>query len=71
MDRVIQNSTRDYGICMPPCEPQFALNILIEHFLGDGWCISMPVSQEQVNTEAVYEILSRYTNTKIDRKSFK
>ena len=52
-------SNKDYGLCPPPIEAQEALNILIEHFLGEDWYVVMPVSTEQVNAEAVYEILRK------------
>lgn len=48
------------NIFAPPLEPQIALNILIEHFLGKDWYTPNPIGAKQVNTEAVYEILSRY-----------
>lgn len=50
----------DYGICPPPTPPQEAVGILIEHFLGKDWYSTMPMSQEQINTQAVCEILDEY-----------
>lgn len=34
--------------------------IMIAYFLGNGWYIADPLLQEQVNTEAAYEIIKRY-----------
>lgn len=48
------------NIFVPPLEPQIALNILIEHFLGKDWYTPNPIGVKQVNAEAVYEILGRY-----------
>lgn len=50
----------DYGMCPPPTEAQFGLDILIRHFLGDDWCVTLPLGVKQVNTEAICEILERY-----------
>lgn len=52
------------NIFAPPLEPQIALNILIEHFLGKDWYTPNPVGVKQVNTEAVYEILNKYPKKK-------
>jgi len=52
-----ENSDKDYGLCCPPTEAQEAVNILIKHFLGEDWFVSFPMCAEQVNSEAVYEIL--------------
>jgi len=52
-------SDKDYGLCTPPTDAQEGLDILIEHFLGDDWYVTMPMSQTQVNTEAIYEILEQ------------
>ena len=50
---------KDYGIFAPPMKAQVALNELCRYFLGDDWYTANPVSQEQVNTEIVYEIECR------------
>ena len=47
----------DYGICPAPTKAQEALNALMEHFLGEDWYVTLPLSQEQANTEIVYAIL--------------
>ena len=64
LQATIKNSDFDYGICPPPIDAQKGLDILIEHFLGEDWYTALPLSQKQVNTEAVYEILKRYPNKK-------
>lgn len=51
---------RDYGLCVPPTTAQDGLNVLIKHFLGDDWYVTMPYGSGQVNTEAIYDILSQY-----------
>ena len=47
---------KDYGMCNPPMKAQVALNELCDYFLGKDWYSSMPVCNEQLNTEIVYEI---------------
>lgn len=54
----------NYGLCAPPMDAQVALNELCRFFLGEDWYTVMPVHQEQVNTEIVYEIESRYRKVK-------
>lgn len=61
---VYENSNFQYDICPPPIDAQCGLNILIEHFLGQNWYTIMPLSQKQVNTEAIYEILRKYPEKK-------
>lgn len=68
----LEKSDKDYGLCPPPTNAQEGLDILIKHFLGDDWCSLLPVSQEQVNTEAIYEILYKYSKKKsLLKKLFK
>lgn len=51
-----------YGIMPPPTNAQHGLNILITHFLGEGWYTTLSMHNEQVNTEAICEILRLYPN---------
>ncbi len=57
---VWNNAGKDYGLCPPPTEAQAGLSILIKHFLGENWYVMMPLSPEQVNTEAIYDILRMF-----------
>lgn len=58
LEKEIMTEEDKQNIFALPLEPQIALNILIEHFLGKGWYTPNPIGVKQVNTEAVYEILS-------------
>lgn len=60
LKKVEKTVDKDYGICPPPSNAQFCLDVLIEHFLGKDWYVSTPMGREQVNTEAVYQILRKY-----------
>ena len=51
---------KDYGLCPPAMKAQVALNELCRYFLGEDWLSVNPISQEQINTEIVCEIESRY-----------
>ena len=51
---------KDYGIFAPPMDAQVALIELAHHFLGEDWYSVNPISQEQINTEIVYEIERKY-----------
>jgi len=55
-----RTGSTDYGICPPPLSAQEALDILTTHFLGNDWCVTTPCCTEQVNTEAVHDILWSY-----------
>lgn len=46
---------------LEPLQAQEALNILIDHFLGEDWYVSDPLGPTQVNAIAVDEILSKYS----------
>lgn len=49
----------------PPTTAQEGLDILIEHFIGKEWHSTIPMCQEQVNTEAIYNILEKYNKKKL------
>ena len=51
---------KDYGIFSPPMNAQVAVNELCCFFLGDDWYSPNPISNEQINTEIVYEIERKY-----------
>ena len=55
----------EYGIFAPPMDAQVALIELCHHFLGEDWYSVNPVSQEQINTEIVYEIERKYKVRKV------
>ena len=46
----------DCGICTQPMDAQVAINELCKYILGEDWYVSMPLSQNQVNTEIVYAV---------------
>ena len=57
-----QNETINKGnIFPPPLEPQMAIGFLKEYLLGEDWYTVNPISQEQINTEIVFEILFKYS----------
>ena len=51
---------KDYGLCPPAMNAQVALSELCRYFLGDDWYSLMCGSQEQINTEIVFEIEKKY-----------
>lgn len=59
-----------YEICPPPLPSREAINILCEHFLGKDWCIVLPLSGDQANTEIVHAILSKYPQMSDKIKNF-
>lgn len=50
----------DCGLCSSSMDAQVALNELSRYLLGENWYTTMPLSQEQVNTEIVYAIEQKY-----------
>lgn len=55
---------KSYFMYTPPTNAQVGLDILIKHFLGDDWYCTGSINNEQVNTEAIYEILQKYPRKK-------
>ena len=48
------------NIFPPPITDREFVEIIRNHLLGDNWYIVNPISHEQINAEAIWEILSRY-----------
>ena len=57
----LKNDAENCGMCDPPMNAQLAINFLQNYLLGEGWCITMPESQQQVNTAIVFEILLKHS----------
>lgn len=55
------NTTNKDNIFAPPLNPQKAISFLCDYLLGEDWYTVNPISQEQINTEIVYEILRKYS----------
>lgn len=53
----------DYGIFAPPMDAQVALNELARHLLGSGYYTNN-FTNEQGNTEIVYDIERKYKRLK-------
>lgn len=53
------------NLCDPPTNPRMAIHILIDHFLGEDWCVAMPEGDDQVITVAVAEILNKYPKNRL------
>lgn len=47
-----------YGVGMSDAEFR---NFIIEYLLPEGWCVSDPIGQSQVNEIAINEILEKYS----------
>ena len=52
---------RGRDICPIATEPQEALQILCDLFLGEKWYVGFPLGVKQVNTLIVDEILFKYS----------
>lgn len=68
LEKKIMTEEDKENIFMPPLEPQVALNILRDHFLGQDWYTVNPVGVKQVNTEIVYDILKKYPANRSNKK---
>jgi len=71
MKEARENSNLDCGICPPSTKAQDGLHILIEHFLGEDWYVVSPLHTEQVNTEAIYQILKLHPTIRDRKEKFK
>ena len=47
-----------YGAGMSDAEFR---HFIIEYLLPDGWCVSDPLGQSQINEIAIYEILEKHS----------
>lgn len=65
----LENEAEDCGIMQPPLPAQKAISFLIDYLLGENWYVVNPVNAEQCNTQAIHEILLRYS--KEYRKEYK
>ena len=57
----LENDSIDCGIMSPPMEAERALSFLTDYLLGENWYVVDPISQKQVNTNRVHEILWKYS----------
>ena len=65
----LENDSIDCGIMSPPMEDKKALEFLTDYLLGENWYVADTISQKQVNTNRVHEILWKYS--KKYRKEYK
>lgn len=71
-ENILNNTEEgDYGICSPPMKAQKALDELKRHFLGDDWYSTISQSNEQINTEIVYDIERNFKGNKKAWKKLK
>ena len=64
---IIMALFRKKTVCLEPLKPleaQEALNMLIDHLLGDDWYCVDPLGPKQVNAVAVDEIIRKYPKKK-------
>lgn len=47
-------------LCDPPTEPREGMHILIDELLGENWYVVMPENDDQVITQAIYQIIHKY-----------
>jgi hypothetical protein len=59
-DWFMENDDPD-NVFNPPMNAQTAVNMLVHYLLGEDWFSMDPVSTEQVNTEAIHDILQNYS----------
>lgn len=60
LDKENKTTNKD-NIFAPPLEPQMALDFLCDYLLGEDWYSVNPISQKQINTEIVGNILYKYS----------
>ena len=71
IEEVYRKADKDYGLCPPPIKAQDGLNILRDHFLGEDWYCTLSMPTEQVNTEAIHDILRLYPKKRSLREILK
>jgi hypothetical protein len=65
-ERYEKEGWKGYG--HPPTESKEAIQILMNHFLGENYYVDTSESFDQVTTAAVYAILKRYPQKKDKRQ---
>ena len=68
LDKKRQEMGWEENIFPPPTTDKEGLQILIHHFLGDKWYVINPISHEQINTEAIWDILSKYPHAEQEKE---
>ena len=53
------NNEKTYGLCPQPFPADKGLDVLIEHFLGKDWYVTLSMGSEQVYTKAICDILDK------------
>lgn len=61
-DRLKKENWPKDDLCDPPTTDREALDTLTDRLLGPDWYVTMPETQEQTNTVAVYSILQKYVD---------
>ena len=49
-------------LCDPPTEPREGIHILIDELLGENWYVAMSENDDQVITQAIYQIIRHYVD---------
>lgn len=69
---ILSKKAKDMGwednIFPPPTTDREAVMILRDHFLGNDWYVVDPIAHEQINTEAVWEILRKYPHAEQEKE---
>ena len=65
----LENDAKDCGMITPPMEAQQCVDFLCDYLLGEDWYSTSGASATQVNTEIVFEILTKHS--KKFRKEYK
>lgn len=63
-ERVQKNNWAKDELCDPPTSDKEGMQYLIDNLLGPDWYITMPESQEQINTVAIFAIIRKYVDQK-------
>lgn len=50
-------------LCDPPTEPREGIHILIDELLGENWHVAMLENDDQVITQAIYQIIRHYVDS--------
>ena len=56
------------NIFPPPTTDREFVEIIRNHFLGENWYVVNPISHEQINTEAIWDILSKYPHAEQEKE---
>ena len=70
--KILSKKAKEMGwednIFPPPTTERDCGESIRNHFLGEKWYVVNPISHEQINSEAIWDILSKYPHAEQEKE---